>query len=130
MEDYVWLHKIVTGLNPRSIWERLSTGQDIDCMSSFPEHFQKWFKSWAGKLTVEFLLISDAVDNVYVNRPGQEFIETDRMYRARFARYVQMSPIELHGPLFAMFDGKDPAPFIWKQIKPRGDDKAFRTEGE
>ena len=35
MEDYVRLHKIVTGMNPRSIWEKLSTGQDIDQLSIF-----------------------------------------------------------------------------------------------
>jgi len=128
MEDYVRLHKIVTGMNPRSIWEKLSTGQDIDSMSSFPEHFQKWFKLWKDKLEGEYYDILTRANQAFAGRPCMLGCQPDgRRWRAEYARYVQKYPQDLHGILFAMFDNRDPAPLIWKQIKPRGDDKAFRT---
>jgi RNA ligase len=128
MEDYTRLHKIVTGMNPRSIWERLSTGQGVDRMSSLPEHFQKWVHAWTDKLMNEYKNIETRVIQSFVGRPFVESVETDRTYRKRFALYVQTLPQELQGALFAMLDGKDIAPIIWRQIEPRGDDKSFRTE--
>ena len=61
---------------------------------------------------------------------GRHWRTDERNWRAEYARYVQKFPQDLHGVLFAMFDNRDPAPLIWKQIKPRGDDKSFRAEGE
>ena len=50
-ESYVRLHRILTGLNPKSVWEMLSLRQDeaIEVLLSdklMPETFKTWFLGW------------------------------------------------------------------------------------
>jgi RNA ligase len=135
MADYLRLHKIVTGMNARSVWELLSSGTGTAGFEHTPEHFQKWLASWSEKLNREFNEIFVESRQIFANRPPPcgwtESIVNDRAYRAVFAEYLRQNVAPaFHGVLFAMLDGKDPAPIIWKQIKPRGDDATFRTEGE
>jgi hypothetical protein len=58
--------------------------------------------------------------------PGEMAITTPDQ-RKQFALYAAekrpVTPI-----LFAMLDGKDYAPIIWKMVKPRGDDKTFKVD--
>ena len=130
MADYVRLHKILTGMNARSVWERMSSGEGVDHFSSAPEHFKKWLFAWRDYLTTKYNRIygdANAALNFEIPRLRQP---DERERRKVFAMYVQDQPEELRGVLFALYDEKDPAPIIWKQIKPRGDDRTFRTEGE
>lgn len=138
MADYLRLHKIVTGMNARSVWELLSSGQGTAGFEYTPEHFKKWLAKWSEKLNYEFNMRFVAARKIFSDFPKQPvYILSDlgapmgdREYRAAFAKYISGTTRDLHGVLFAMLDGKDPAPIIWKSIKPRGDDTAFRTEGE
>jgi hypothetical protein len=131
MADYLRLHKIVTGMNARSVWELLSSGQGIGGFEHTPEHFQKWLNSWSNKLNQEFQDILVTAQDIWTHRPDRLELENEKMYRAAFARYVISHNMRfINGVLFAMFDGKDTAPIIWKSIKPRGDETTFRTEGE
>lgn len=131
MADYLRLHKIVTGMNARSVWELLSSGTGTGGFEHTPEHFQKWLASWSEKLNREFNEIYIKARNAFRDRPICPIGENPRAYRARFAEYLRYTvPMEFHGILFAWLDNKDPLPIIWKSIKPRGDDATFRTEGE
>ena len=131
MADYLRLHKIVTGMNARSVWELLSSGTGTGGFEHTPEHFQKWLASWSEKLNREFNEIYIKARNAFRDRPICPIGENPRAYRARFAEYLRYTvPMEFHGVLFAWLDDKDPLPIIWKSIKPRGDDATFRTEGE
>lgn len=129
--DYVRLHKIVTGMNPRSVWELLSTGKNLDELFSMdlPEHFKSWLSSWADQLVDGFDTIYNTAQQFYLNRPVYEGDEM-RRYRGVFAAWVKTLPPSYSGILFTMLDGINPTDIIWKQLKPRGDDKSFRTEGE
>ena len=130
MADYLRLHKIITGMNARSVWELLSSGAGTAGFEHTPEHFQKWLVQWSEKLNREFNEIYVNARRIFVNRPDNWSPKT-REYRASFALYLRhVAPPDIHGVLFAMYDDKDPAPIIWKSIKPRGDDATFRTEGE
>lgn len=130
-EDYVRLHKIVTGMNPRSVWEILSSGKDLADLEALalPDHFKDWLFNWTDKLNNEFNAIYDAARFIYVDRPISHGGD-QRRYRAEFAAYLKDFKPNLHSVLFSMLDGIDPTPIIWKQLKPRGDDKSFRTDGE
>lgn len=136
MADYVRLHKIVTGMNARSVWELLSEGKSLDEFVTAPENFKRWLSSWANKLTQEHDDILQRSINAYDKRPYRWVTNLpteelqDREYRAKFAKFVSEQPVELRSVLFAMLDKKDPSVLIWKSIKPRGDDQTFRTEGE
>jgi RNA ligase len=132
MADYVRLHKIVTGMNARSVWELLSTGKDFENLSEMPEPFQKWMNSWVDKLVTEYNQIFHQAYELYKQCPTVDTeVEPYRDYRKRFALWVQKeAPKQYHSLLFAMLDNQDPSPVIWKMIKPRGDDQTFRTESE
>ena len=133
MADYVRLHKIVTGMNARSVWELLESGKGTAGFEHTPEHFQKWLAQWSEKLNEDFNELYMQALRIFNKRPNRAEWQDSRQYRAAFAEYVKFAALhvpEIHGFLFAMLDNKDPQPFIWKSIKPRGDDATFRTEGE
>ena len=132
MADYVRLHKIVTGMNARSVWELLSTGKDFTQFESMPEQFQRWLKCWVKDLNSQHDNIFTTCQDFYKQCPSIDTeIEPYRDYRKRFALWVQSeTPKEFHSVMFAMLDNQDPSSVIWKMIKPRGDDQTFRTEGE
>ena len=131
MADYLRLHKIVTGMNARSVWELLSSDTNMSQFEHTPEHFKKWYFFWRDKLLQEYDdVLFDAV-RFWRNRPKRSAEDTDRSYRAVFAQYVRtFAPEPLRGVLFAMLDNKNIDPIVWKIVKPRGDDATFRTEGE
>ena len=135
--DYVRLHKTVTGMNGRSVWEILSESKSIDEFKNTPEHFQKWLAAWIERLNFEYGSIRGDADLIFRDRPiftgGAGTPDYHRRYRAECARFFQREVREdtrLLPVLFAMLDGKDIDLVIWKLIKPRGDDQSFRTEGE
>jgi RNA ligase len=134
MANYVFLHKIVTGMNARSVWELLSTGKDIDAFKNTPEPFQKWLKCWVKELTKQYNAIWDIVQETFSRRPNSdidpELFKQYREFRKWFALFVRNEPKKYHSALFALIDNQDVSPVIWKMIKPRGDDQSFRTEGE
>jgi len=133
MADYLRLHKIVTGMNARSVWELLSTGKGLDHLINMPEHFTRWLEQWNRKLTIEFYALYTAVESIYINRPMYEGGDKSyfRKYRAECAAYFfRQGRDDLKSAFFAMIDGKDPALAIWGMIEPRGDDRSFREDGE
>lgn len=131
MADYLRLHKIITGMNARSVWELLSNGTGTAGFEHTPEHFQKWLGQWTKKLNDQFNQIQECAHDLWLHRPISFLGEEKRVYRGRFAAYVKSANMPfVDGVLYALLDGKAPAPIIWKLIKPRGDDATFRTEGE
>lgn len=143
-EDYVKLHRVITGVSPKAIWELLATGKDRSFIDDTPEHFRTWATKWVDKLFEEFSLIFTVAADIYLNRPRLPFIEVDfpdheRIRRAKTAEYFKQRasepevPAGVLGVAFAMLDGKEGAELdsmIWRLVKPRGDDKSFRTDGE
>ena len=134
MADYLRLHKIITGMNARSVWELLSSGQGTEGFEHTPEHFKKWLAQWSEKLNREFNEYYVEARRVWFNSPKRAEWQEDRAYRAAFAEYLrQKCPPVLHSILFAFLDERTNTQIsatIWKMIKPRGDDATFRTEGE
>jgi RNA ligase len=132
-EDYKRLHRIITGVNPHSVWEMVSdpTVQQIDA-SEMPANFAAWLGKWIGYLEGEFNRIQTEAVEIHGGRPFREFGEPDRMYRASYARYVMAETKErayLKPILFDMFDGYDGSKVIWKMLEPAGNDMRFSTSG-
>lgn len=58
LEEYVRLHRIITGFNTRSVWEVLSSGQNIeDLLVKVPEEFYNWVHSVAEELNIRYINI-------------------------------------------------------------------------
>lgn len=120
-DEYVRLHRILTGVSTKTVWEYLKDGLDLsELLDKVPDEFYEWVKAEAAKLRDQFTAIerqakSDfgiAHDAVHVTRD----IKSEREFRKAFAGYAMRSPYS--DILFKIMDGKDYTEAIWKRLKP------------
>lgn len=132
MADYVRLHRVVTGMNARSVWERLKANDDMKIFETgYPKPFVMWLNLWIIKLRLDFKNIIDDACDLFQKGPTQEPAESPRDFRKRCAAYVTSQPRQdLKGLYFMMLDGKSITEATWDLIEPAGNDKTFREEGE
>ena len=131
-EDYIALHRIVTGLNRKSIWRALSEGYDVylKLAEQLPDELFKWAQDVAQELNEQYAQIMRDADRWYIDAvialddmPGGEFDGQD-FDRKKFATWVAANvPSEYRGYVFGLLDGKDIMSKIWKQIEPFGGEK-------
>ena len=107
MDEYKRLHKIITGLNSRHIWEALKGGKSFDeLIETVPDEYFDWVKKVESNLMTQFRAIEQTAI--------AEFKPFDaRKDAAAYYKNCQTTPI-----LFKMLDGKPYDDVIWKQLKP------------
>lgn len=116
-DDYVALHKIVTGLTERRIWENLCEGQTLESLCEIvPDEWHEWLKAVYKKLMLEFRVIKTTVQSDYRQlvkalEPG--WTRKDFAYLATSGEWGDYPSL-----LFGILDGKDIDSAIWKLIKP------------
>lgn len=116
-EDYVRLHKIMTGLSAIGIWEALAQGQELS-IENVPDEFYQWFNETKQGLLDQFAQIKmEALVSFGNVRP--------EMTRKEAAEVIKLNPHA--GIVFAMLDGKPYEHIIWKMIRPHGV-KVFKTD--
>jgi hypothetical protein len=109
---YIELHKLLSGLSSRSVWECLSAGKSVaDMIAVVPDECADWIKDERERQTLEF------------NRALGWASEAVLQVRSLPTRKEQALAIvgdwkDVSGIAFAMLDGKDPAPVVWKSIYP------------
>lgn len=134
-DDYVQLHRLVTNLNPKTIWERsmeadLSLTPEVSrrekVLDNLPDEFYE--DVWA-TASVFFTRVSSRWDEVYTVfrrlNPLQHGDFEDRRVRKIFAYRIKDLDPWLKSALWFVYDGRDEElrELIWKQIQPRGDSK-------
>jgi RNA ligase len=116
--EYKRLHRLITGINPRHIWEELKAGNPLDALlERVPDEYYKWVKSVEAGLRNQFTAIEDTA------REQWRDFET----RKESAQYFQTCAYP--GVMFRMLDNKDHAEMIWKLIRPEAA-AAFRCDGD
>lgn len=109
--EYVRLHKLITGVNARHIWEILGAEGDLASMlDGIPDELHQWIQKVQLDLFDDFMAIESAAADVFAERP-----ETDD--RRALAEYFKASGANT-AVLFKMLDGKPYRDLIWKAIKP------------
>jgi putative RNA ligase len=112
--EYLRLHKIVTGLTSRTIWEALVAGETISAICEpLPDEFHGWARAVAASLHARVEAGVADVERVFqaiVAGLGQ------RHSRKDFA--LVAAKHDLRGHLFARLDGKDLRPALWQAAKP------------
>ncbi|MEV8639339.1 RNA ligase [Streptosporangium sp. NPDC051023] len=115
--DYMALHKILSGLNARGVWELLGAGKTVaDICEPLPDEFHPWVRNLAEDL----------------QREAAELLEdTERYHEKILARLpegwtrkdyaLEASTSTLKGWLFMLLDERDPRPHIWRTLRPSGD---------
>jgi len=108
-DEYKRLHRILTNVSNRDIWEYLKDNKPFDeLLEKVPDEFNEWVKETVRDLTVRF----ENIDNDY----NDIFNSINTINRKDFAEKALRYP---HSSiLFAMHDGKPTHNIIWKLIYP------------
>jgi RNA ligase len=120
-EEYVRLHRLITGFSNVNVWEYLKDGKDFnELLVNIPDEFDSWFKETKSSLNYSFYSLNNEVGKLfdyymYGKYNDQEPV-TDRKV---FAGWVLKQKKWMWSILFNMFDGKKYDDIIWRLIKPK-----------
>ena len=128
--EYLRLHRMVTGVSPKRIWEVLATKQSTELkeyLSQSTPWFSDFVQKWTRALNAEYERIYAHGNHVY----NQAQAKVERTFPHGF-----VTPLQLHAGrrvfaetatapenkefsaiAFAMLDGKQIAPVIWKMVR-------------
>lgn len=123
--EYKRLHKLITGINSRHIWERLAAGQSFDdVLAVVPDEFYGWVQKQRSGMTENFEYAQETTYRIFTEARDRIGDGPRKDYATHFKVYPHFCSI-----LFTMLDGRDPSAAIWKLVKP---DHAvpFRNDGE
>ena len=113
-EEYLRLHRIVTGLTARTVWEAIVAGDTVaQICEPLPDEFQPWARAVAERLAAEVDAAAAEVERAFAQILADL---PDGHTRKDFALVAARHP--LRGLLFARLDGKDFRPALWQQAKP------------
>lgn len=117
--QYLILHKILTGLSIKGIWELLSTGRPID-LSRVPNEFMDWFNEEKSKITNAKETLETKAKEEFAKAPK---CETRKEYAAHFTKLPQPFP----AIMFRMLDKLSYSELLWKYVKPEAH-KTFQQD--
>jgi RNA ligase len=123
-EDYIKMHRIVTGLNARTVWEHLCDDKPLaDLIAPLPDEFHAWVQQVADTITqtvdLQIAEAEKAHAEILANLPAG-------FGRGEYAGRAATYPLKW--VLFTLLDGKDPRPKLLKHAKPEpGWNPAGRT---
>jgi RNA ligase len=125
--EYLRLHRMVTGVSPKRIWEALATngvGLDEYLNQSTP-WFAAFTKKWVKALRAEFARLEHQASTKYTaahetvrikvgQRPYANLGEERKAWALEFTRPENK---EFSSILFGMLDNRDVPSLVWKQVK-------------
>jgi RNA ligase len=113
-EDYVSLHKLVTGLNERAVWERLRKDETVDeICRALPDEFHDWTTQVATELKAKFYDIYLETFNDFIRIKTTLPIGASRK---QFA--LEIVKTRHPGILFSYLDNKPVHEIIWDMVRP------------
>lgn len=120
-DDYVELHRVVTNLSARRVYESLRSGMTAEqvCVS-LPDEFHWFVREVAEYLGNRFDRILFEANAVY-SRICNTLEAPEDGYRKEFAMLVNQQDRVNKSLLFKLLDGKDIEDDIWKLVEPAGD---------
>jgi len=113
--EYKRLHKLLTGVSARAVWDVISSGGDVsELIEAVPDEFYAWVRETENDLRCEFAKIESTV------RSQMVFSGSRRELAEKFkkSRYPSI--------MFSILDGKDFQSQIWRMVRPSG--RVFRAE--
>lgn len=116
-EEYVRLHRLVTDVSERRIWEALSSAMDLTVwLDAVPDECFEFVVSVRDRLTTDF--------QAYVAEVEQRFEQVLAELPAGWSRrefaaaVTAMTDFPLAKALFSRLDGKDYTAAIWQVLRP------------
>ena len=128
--DYVALHRIVTNLTTRSVWEVLAEhGEVAPLLDIVPDEYYSWVHETADGFTTQVEALSQeterAFENVMSALAEREVNPDDPTFRREFAMLAKQ--YSRPGWLFNRLDGKDNTTLWWESLKPPAGEFASRA---
>ena len=120
-EEYVRLHRIVTNVSTKTIWEHLSNELSMnELLEKVPDEFYNWVKTTINNLNTQY-----------------QQIESECVYKFQSVKHIQsrkefaeeVNNFEYKDVLFKMLDGKGYKQTIWRRLKPEYS-KPFKETNE
>lgn len=114
-QDYIELHRIMTGLNERQLWEWLSEGKKpTDVLADLPEELHDWARPIVEKIVLNVYQITKDVGLAY------RFHKGEALDRKDFALRIKNYPSLDKGIMFCWLDGQTDraSELIWKAVRP------------
>jgi RNA ligase len=122
--DYVKLHRVLTQVTSKVIWEMLRDQTPFeDVLERVPDEFYNWVKETKANLIAQYQQIEDTAKADF----ERIVAVVDRCDRKEMAK--QILTYQNHKILFSLLDGKDYSDYIWRVIKP-AHEKPFMDNGE
>lgn len=118
-EDYVKLHKVMTGLSQIGVWEMLKEGKD-PFAQDIPDEMFSWLNGIVEGLKEKFYTIQVEAEKAF-----SEAVK----FPTRKEQAEIISKSTYPGVAFSMLDNKDFGQAIWKIIRPKGQ-YTFRRDAD
>jgi len=113
-EEYKRLHRILTNVSNRDIWEYLRVGKPLDeILDKVPDEFYDWVKSEESKFLEMYRITDTMCQLTFMN------IIKPEMTRKESALKIKEQKLDLQALLFRMLDNKDYSDLIWKNLYPK-----------
>jgi RNA ligase len=110
-DEYMRLHKILTGASSVTVWELLSNGDPLDVLyEKVPDEFAGWAQRMVDEITAAF--------NARHVEACDEYDRISHLLPDRKVFAAEAVKSEHRAVLFRLADGKDVAPLIWRDVKP------------
>lgn len=123
-EDYVRLHRIVTGLSERSVWEHMTNGDPFgDLLAPLPDELHGWATDVWDRLCGDL----DATVTDAINAHADLLRLLPEGFERRDYAHLAKERSPLTPLLFQLLDGKNIRPSILRNLKPAGDTRARPT---
>jgi RNA ligase len=117
--EYVRLHRIVTGVSSKTIWESLRDNRPLtDLLDRVPDEFYAWVQDTVEDLRRRYDAIESDCRTAFDARP-------QTTSRRDIATVFQSHPHR--SVLFRMLDGRDYSDLIWRAIRPTYE-RPFRVD--
>jgi RNA ligase len=117
-EDYLKLHKIVTGLNEHVVWGHIQKDWLVhDLLENLPDEFHQWVIDVAEGMFNRYLDMEIRVHSYFDELTAADLLDD----RKSFALAIKDLDPWLKSSLFLMLDNKDFSKILWKQLEPKKD---------
>ncbi len=123
--EYLRLHRLVTGLTTRTVWEHVAIGGTVTTLlENLPDEFHAWATGVATALAAELDRLASTVEADY-----QSIVDSLPAGWTRRDFAALAVPRANRGELFLRLDGRDYRSLLWQRIRPAGPDAARLAGG-
>lgn len=131
-EEYVRLHRILTGFSNVDIWEYMKDGRDLaELLDRVPDEFDKWVREQVSSFRYGRASISNHCGKIVDYFKWGKYGDKEVMpTKKEFVEHLEACGTEAHYRpiMYAMWDGKPYEHIIWKLMKPKYQKPFWQSE--